>query len=203
LTATNQENQEQATMTFAEVDQRYLALKQQFDAGDLSEEEFDDALRALMIQDELGRWWAKARDSGQWNYYDAVTQAWAPAAPPQSPSIMPAAPPTRGLEQSVMSHSAESNMIQPQAPQPTAQWQGGPGSGALQPELSPGLKVVFYILSFLVPIVGIVLFFVYRSKPAPADQAAARLFLVLGVIAFALSCVCPFIFSILVALAGV
>lgn len=43
-------------MTFAEVDQRYLALKQQFDVGNLSEEEFDAALRALMIQDDLGRW---------------------------------------------------------------------------------------------------------------------------------------------------
>lgn len=191
-------------MTFAEVDQRYLALKQQFDAGDLAEEEFDEALRALMIQDDLGRWWAKARDSGQWNYYDAVTQNWVPAAPPQSPPppVMPAAPPLR-FESNMAPQLSEPNRVEPQGAQPAVQWSGGTPYTTGQPELSPGLKVVFYILSFLVPIVGIVLFFVYRSKPAPADQAAARLFLILGVIAFALSCVCPFIFSILVALAGV
>ena len=192
-------------MTFAEVDQRYLALKQQFDAGDLAEDEFDEALRALMIQDDLGRWWAKARDSGQWNYYDAVMQAWAPAAPPQPapPRTMPAAPPSRSIESRVAPQRSEPGAIQPQTPQPAAQWHGDAASGASQPELSPGLKIVFYILSFLVPIVGIVLFFVYRSKPALEDRAAARLFLILGVVAFGLSCVCPFIFSILVALAGV
>lgn len=189
-------------MTFAEVDQRYLVLKQQFDAGDLSEEEFDDALRALMIQDELGRWWAKARDSGQWNFYDAVTQTWAPAAPPQpaAPPVMP--PPPRHLERSTAPQVPEPGTVELQNAQPAAQWSGGAAYGANQPELSPGLKVVFYILSFLVPIVGIVLFFVYRGKPAPEDRAAARLFLILGVIAFALSCVCPFVFSIMVALAG-
>ena len=192
-------------MTFAEVDQRYLELKQQFDAGDLAEEEFDEALRALMIQDDLGRWWAKARDSGQWNYYDAVTQAWAPAAPPQPPPppTMPAAPPSRVFESRVAPQSSEPGVIEPQSAQPVAQWHDGAAFGASQPELSPGLKIVFYILSFLVPIVGIVLFFVYRGKPAAEDRAAARLFLILGVIAFALSCVCPFVFSILVAMAGV
>jgi hypothetical protein len=199
-------------MTFADVDQRYLALKQQFDAGDLTEEEFDDALRALMIQDELGRWWAKARDSGQWNYYDAVTQTWTPAAPPQptAPPVMPPPPPAQSFERSTTSQASEPGMVEAQGAQSAAQWHGGaayapaaytPAAYAPgQPELSPGLKVVFYILSFLVPIVGIVLFFVYRGKPAPEDRAAAKLFLILGVIAFALSCVCPLVFSVFLAM---
>lgn len=192
-------------MTFAEVDQRYLALKQQFDAGDLAEDAFDEALRALMIQDELGRWWAKARDSGQWNYYDAVTQNWVPAAPPQPPPspAMPAAPLPHSIEGGMASQSSEPQIIAPQSAQSAAQWPGGTPYTTGQPELSSGLKVVFYILSFLVPIVGVVLFFVYRGKPTLEDRAAAQHFLILGVIAFALSCVCPFIFSILVALAGV
>jgi hypothetical protein len=164
-------------MTFAEVDQRYLALKQQFNAGDLTEEEFDDALRAMMIQDELGRWWAKARDSGQWNYYDAVTQTWTPAAPQPPPPTMPAASSSRSSERSMASQVSEPGVIEPQSAQPpAAQRYGGTAYTAGQPELSPGLKVVFYILSFLVPIVGIVLFFVYRGKPAPEDRAAAKLF---------------------------
>lgn len=190
-------------MTFAEVDQRYLELKQQFNAGDLAEEEFDDALRALMIQDELGRWWAKARDSGQWNYYDAVTQTWTPAAPPQptAPPTLSAAPPTRTVESSMAPLVTNPGAVEPQSAQPpAAQWPGGTVYTTGQPELSPGLKVVFYILSFLVPIVGIVLFFVYRGKPAPEDRAAAKLFLILGVIAFALSCVCPLVFSVFLAM---
>jgi len=184
-------------MTFAEVDQRYLALKQQFDVGDLAEDEFDEALRALMIQDELGRWWAKARDSGQWNYYDAVTQTWTPASPPAPvsplPSRQPAEPhPAQQVTtpaQYVQPVSQQFSQFAPQQATPVAQdyvYTTG------QPELSPGLKVVFYILSFLVPIVGIVLFFVYRGKPAPEDRAAANLFLILGAISFGLSCLCSF-----------
>lgn len=81
---------------------------------------------------------------------------------------------------------------------PAPQVQAGVGFGGVQPELSPGLKIVFYVLSFLVPIVGIVLYFVYRNKPAQEDRSAANLFLILGLIAFALSCFCsivPFLFA--------
>lgn len=186
-------------MTFAEVDQRYLALKQQFDVGNLSEEKFDAALRALMIQDDLGRWWAKARDSGQWHYYDAMLERWTPAAPPQptAPPTMPPLPPT---EQGEPLPSSAAGAFQPQSVQPAQRY--GDAVAYSQPELSTGLKVVFYIVSFLVPIAGIVLFFVYRNKSAPEDRAAARVFLILGVIAFVFSCVCPFAFSVMVALVG-
>ncbi|MFZ1771549.1 MAG: hypothetical protein WAU00_20235, partial [Caldilinea sp.] len=78
-------------MTFAEVDRQYLELKRQFHANELSEAEFDEALMSMMIQDAQGRWWAKARDSGQWNYYDGATQRWTPASPPSA--MPPAAPP--------------------------------------------------------------------------------------------------------------
>ncbi|HHY54770.1 MAG TPA: hypothetical protein GYA08_04975 [Chloroflexi bacterium] len=185
-------------MTFAEVDQRYRELKQQFDAGALSAEEFDDALRSLMIQDEVGRWWAKARDSGQWHVYDAVMERWTPAAPPPPtpPPTMPSL--SHPTERTTTPDPAASDRMEAQPLQP-AQWYGGADAGVGQPELSPGLKVVFYIVSFLVPIAGIVLFFVYRGKPAPEDRAAARLFLILGVIAFALSCVCPFLATVMLA----
>lgn len=84
-----------------------------------------------------------------------------------------------------------------QAYTPMAQQVGGPAFGASQPELSPGLKVVFYILSFLVPLVGIVLFFVYRGKPAPEDRSAAQLFLILGAVSFGLSCLCSVLLPLL------
>lgn len=118
-------------------------------------------------------------------------ERWTPAAPPQPPT-----------EQGEPLPRSEAGAFQPQSVQP-AQWYGGAVAGGGQAELSTGLKVVFYIVSFLIPIAGIVLFFIYRSKPAPEDRAAARLFLILGVIAFVFSCVCPFAFSLMVALTGV
>ncbi|MCS6826685.1 MAG: hypothetical protein NZ553_08745 [Caldilinea sp.] len=175
-------------MTFNEVDQRYAELKLQFQAGAISEQEFDEALRALMIQDEQGRWWAKARETGQWNYYDPVMQNWVPATPPSSPAQPPRSAPQPSVDPS----------LGRQLDAPAPQGQVGVGFSSVQPELSPGLKIVFYVLSFLVPIVGIVLYFVYRNKPAQEDRSAANLFLILGLIAFALSCFCsivPFLFA--------
>jgi hypothetical protein len=56
------------------------------------------------------------------------------------------------------------------------------------PELSGSLKVVFFVLSLLVPVLGFVLFLVYRKKPAQADRSAARVFLILGVISLVFAC---------------
>lgn len=188
-------------MTFAEADLQYRELKQQFDAGRLDEAAFEEAIRDLMIQDEQGRWWAKARDTGQWNYYDAATQNWVPASPPtQAPPPPPLTyEPERAAEPALTgpTYGGASELYQPQTAQPAAQPFSAASFRSGQPELSPGLKVVFYILSFLVPIVGIVLFFVYRGKPAPEDRSAANLFLILGLISFALSCFCGFVIPLM------
>ncbi|MCB0053262.1 MAG: hypothetical protein M9936_25680 [Caldilinea sp.] len=179
-------------MTFAEVDRQYASLKEQWQSGMLTDEAFDEALKGMMIQDEQGRWWAKARDTGQWNYYDNASQAWVPATPPSAapqPSAPPPAPaPMAGAQQAY-------------TPAPAPQSYGAAAAyGSTQPELSSGLKVVFYILSFLVPIVGIVLFFVYRNKVNEQDKAAARLFLILGIVSFVISCMCSFVFPVMLSL---
>jgi hypothetical protein len=197
-------------MNFSEVDQKYEALKQQYQAGALTAAQFDDQLRALMIQDSQGRWWAKARETGDWNYYDNATSSWV-AADPYAAS-RPTAPPPQAPQAArgpaevapVQSSAAQPTQAQPYqaagvpaAAQPPGGYQGGyaGGYGAPQPELGSGLKIVFYILSFLVPIVGIVLFFVYRNKPAEADRSAARLFLILGIVSFLLSCICSIAYT--------
>ena len=196
-------------MTFAEADLQYRELKQQFDAGRLDEAAFEEAIRDLMLQDEQGRWWAKARDTGQWNYYDAVTQNWVPASPPtQAPPPPPSYTTGRAVEPitvepaavepaSVESTYGAGAAYQPQVVQPSAQAFSAASFRAGQPELSPGLKVIFYILSFLVPIVGIVLYFVYRGKPAMEDRSAARRFLIHGVISFDLSSFCGFVLPLM------
>src|ERR687894_1507044 len=65
---------------FREADRRFAGTKRQLDAGSISEEEFDAQRRRLMVQDEEGRWWAKSRKGGEWNYHDG--SAWVRDTPP-------------------------------------------------------------------------------------------------------------------------
>src|SRR3712207_5708091 len=45
----------------------------------MSVEEFDAERRWLMVQDDEGRWWAKSRTTGEWNYHDG--RAWVRGTP--------------------------------------------------------------------------------------------------------------------------
>lgn len=65
---------------FQEADRQYAHLKQQRDAGTISDEEFEAQRQRLMLLDGDGRWWAKSRDSGDWRYHDGNT--WVPGTPP-------------------------------------------------------------------------------------------------------------------------
>lgn len=65
---------------FREADRRFAEAKRQLDAGSISSEEFDAQRRRLMVQDDEGRWWAKARETGEWNFHDG--SAWVPGTPP-------------------------------------------------------------------------------------------------------------------------
>src|SRR5919202_2442200 len=75
---------------FQEADRRYAELKRQLDTGVMSAEEFDVQRRQLMVQDDEGRWWAKSRKTGEWNYHDG--NAWGRGTPPgyQPPPMPPA-----------------------------------------------------------------------------------------------------------------
>ena len=64
-------------------------------------------------------------------------------------------------------------------------------------ELTGGMKVLFYILALLLPILGLILYFVYRNKPAQADRTAARAFLILGIASIVFSCMCSTTFFLL------
>ncbi len=59
------------------------------------------------------------------------------------------------------------------------------------------MKVLFYILALLLPILGLILYFVYRNKPAQADRTAARAFLILGIASIVFSCMCSTTFFLL------
>ena len=79
-------------MTFAEADAQYELVKQRYQAGALTDEQYDDQLRSLMVLDNTGRWWAKSRENGTWHYYDAATDSWLLGAPPVAAPAAPSRP---------------------------------------------------------------------------------------------------------------
>ncbi len=70
----------ESAIDFREADRRYAELKGQLDAGTISAEEFDAQRRRLMVRDDKGRWWAKSRNTGVWNYHDGSN--WVRGTPP-------------------------------------------------------------------------------------------------------------------------
>lgn len=236
-------------MTFAEADAQYEVLQQQYLAGALDEEQFDERLHQLMVLDEAGLWWAKSRENGLWHYYDPSSGDWIAAAPP---SNTPALPPPASLPSTT---AAEPQAKRPKAAEPRPaeakpaatgmgesdlpRWaavkpavsaspaataataaapagrssteavlpstsQGAPATSSYNArdfgpiaELTGGMKVLFYILALLLPVLGLILYFVYRNKPAQADRTAARAFLILGIASIVFSCVCSTTFFLL------
>lgn len=57
---------------YRHAEDEYFKLRGQFDTGRLTQEQFDEKLRALMIQDEQGRYWMLGADSGKWYFYDGA-----------------------------------------------------------------------------------------------------------------------------------
>jgi hypothetical protein len=66
--------------SFEESDRRYVEIKRRYEAGTLTDEEFDEQLKQLMVQDQEGRWWSKTRITGDWYYHDGT--AWIKDTPP-------------------------------------------------------------------------------------------------------------------------
>jgi hypothetical protein len=79
-------------MEFREAERRYAEIKREREAGALTDEEFDEQLKHLMVEDEEGRWWVKSRRTGDWHYHDGT--AWIKGTPPgyQSTQVSAHAP---------------------------------------------------------------------------------------------------------------
>jgi TIR domain len=74
---TESEDQE---VNFQEADRRYAEIKRRHEAGTLTDKEFDEQLKELMVQDQEDRWWVKSRTTGEWHYHDGT--AWIKDTPP-------------------------------------------------------------------------------------------------------------------------
>ena len=77
---------------FQKVQEQYAALRAQLDAGRITHEQFEAALRPLMFQDAQGHYWMIGVESGKWHMFDG--QTWTQIDPPAAePAPVPAPPP--------------------------------------------------------------------------------------------------------------
>jgi len=67
-------------MDFAQVETEFRELKEKYDSGAITEDEFKVQLEELMIEDEQGRWWMIGYETGQWYYHDG--EKWVQSEPP-------------------------------------------------------------------------------------------------------------------------
>ena len=77
-------------MDFAQVETKFKELKEKYDAGAITEDEFKAQLEELMIQDEEGKWWIIGYETGQWYYHDG--EKWVRAEPPKPAPVAPTTP---------------------------------------------------------------------------------------------------------------
>ena len=70
---------EESGMTFEQAGQEYLRLRGQLNTHHITPEQFDSALKTLMVRDAQGRYWMPGADSGQWYVHDG--QQWVRANP--------------------------------------------------------------------------------------------------------------------------
>lgn len=57
-------------MDFQDLQRRYDELREQFDAGEINEQEFKDEIEGLQTKDEQGHFWTIGAQSGKWYRYD-------------------------------------------------------------------------------------------------------------------------------------
>lgn len=73
---------------FKRVEDEYFSLRGRLSSGRITQEQFEAALKDLVIQDEQGRYWMVGADTGQWYLNDG--QSWVPAQPPGQRAPPPA-----------------------------------------------------------------------------------------------------------------
>ncbi|MBU0624397.1 MAG: hypothetical protein KJ672_06075 [Candidatus Thermoplasmatota archaeon] len=59
-----------------------------------------------------------------------------------------------------------------------------------QPQISEGMKILFYILSFLIFIVGIIIGVIYYTKPDPESKHVGKMCIILAVVGALIGVLC-------------
>lgn len=81
---------EASGVTFEQAEQEYFRLRGQLDTRRITPEQFESALKNLLVQDAQGRYWMLGADSGAWYVHDG--QQWIRAASPAAISAASSAP---------------------------------------------------------------------------------------------------------------
>ncbi|MDQ3856423.1 MAG: hypothetical protein M3281_08545 [Chloroflexota bacterium] len=159
---------------YERIDRDFDNLRRQVQSGELSEDEFRSRLQEMSVRDPQGRLWMK-NPEGRWYYNEGG----------------------RWLEGDPRSITVPSPSYAPPPPDAATHYSppaGSLGGAYVPPPVTPGTVTLFYILSFLFPIVGIIFYFVYRTRPHESDKRMARnsLFIGVGVVVaeFLLLCLC-------------
>ena len=77
-------------MNFAEVETKFKELKEKYDTGAITKEEFKAQLEKLMIQDQGGKWWMIGYETGQWYCHDG--EKWVQSELPKPAPVAPLTP---------------------------------------------------------------------------------------------------------------
>jgi hypothetical protein len=136
---------------FKQDEDEYFRLKGKFAANRITREEFDAALKGLMLQDAQGRYWVLGAETGKWHVHDGAS--WVEASPyagANPPPSRPADLPERGR----LRASAPSPTPTP-APAPIAKKSGGGCGGCILPGC--------LILVVLILVIGVGGFLAFRS----------------------------------------
>jgi membrane peptidoglycan carboxypeptidase len=76
--------EEELARRFAETEEEVHTLRQMLNAGQISQEQFEEQLRNLMILDDDQVWWMIGAESDNW--YKYLNNDWIPATPPRLPT---------------------------------------------------------------------------------------------------------------------
>lgn len=87
---------------------------------------------------------------------------------------------------------AEEPTVPPQSPPPPAPPLAPPAGGSNVPE--GGLKILLYILSFLVPLAGIIIGIIFYTKDTQEEKQFGKICIILAVVSIVLLCLCLCIF---------
>jgi len=72
----------------------------------------------------------------------------------------------------------------------------------MEQKYSPGLKILLYVLSFLFPIIGIIVGVVFLTKEDEESKSLGKLCLIISLAAFVVCCLCGAMSSMLGILGG-
>lgn len=101
--------------TIAEIERSGAELKDQFDRGAITDEQFRTGMVALRFQDASRRWWMLGAQSAKWYMFDGTR--WVPGTPPDIPvSLPPAQSEPPPLEVKSVSQGIENAPSQEPAP---------------------------------------------------------------------------------------